>query len=78
MLFFVPIVDFLAYFLIKALQISLSQSVVCQKLLDFVVNILGNSRLSAILKLEFINEESLELLSLLDFLKALSPDIGHS
>ena len=78
MLLFVPIVDFLAYFLIQVLQISLRQPVVCQELLHFVVNVLRNVGLGAVFELELINEESLELLPFLDFLKALPPDIGHS
>jgi hypothetical protein len=57
--------------LIELFQVVLSETVVLEEALDLVIDILGETwALIAILHLEFVDEQALELLTLLDVKEA--------
>lgn len=63
--------------LVELLEVVLGEAVVFEEALDLVVDVLGETgALVAVLDLEFVDEESLELLALLDVEQALAPGFG--
>jgi hypothetical protein len=69
---------FLVDFSIKALEVGFGESIVLKEASDLIVNVLTDLRLVSVLKLEFVNEHALQLLSLLDVHQLLLACFGHS
>jgi hypothetical protein len=69
---------FLKNAIIQLFQVVLGETIVLQELLDFIVNVFGETRsLITILNLEFVDQKPLELLSLLDVEEALTAGLTH-
>lgn len=69
---------FLEDALVQLLQVIFCETIVLQEFLNFVINILGETRsLITVLDLELVDQESLELLTLLDVEKALAAGLAH-
>lgn len=63
---------------VKFLQVVLGEAVILKELLNFVVNVLSElGALVAILDLEFVDEEPLELLTLLNVEESLLASLAH-
>lgn len=63
---------------VKFLEVVLGETVILKELLNFIVDVLGKLRaLIPVLNLEFVDEQPLQLLSLLDVKESLLASLAH-
>lgn len=63
---------------VKFFQVVLCETVILKELLNFIVDVLGKLRaLIPVLNLEFVDEEPLQLLTLLDVKESLLASLAH-
>ena len=69
--------DLLHYFDIQTFKIGFGESIVGEESLNFVFNVLDNVAVASVFGFELIDEQTLELFSLLDLHESLLPGFAQ-